>query len=33
VAVKGKVSGDDDDTVECNIGTPEEPNFSSCQEV
>jgi hypothetical protein len=27
VAVKGKVSGDDDDTAECNIGTPEEPKF------
>jgi hypothetical protein len=27
VAVKGKVSGDDDDTNECNIGTPEEPKF------
>jgi hypothetical protein len=27
VAVKGKVSGDDDDTAECNIGTPKEPKF------
>jgi hypothetical protein len=27
VAVGGRVSGDDDDTTECNIGTPEEPKF------
>jgi hypothetical protein len=27
VAVKGRVSGDDADTTECNIGTPEEPKF------
>jgi ribonuclease HI len=27
VAVKGRVSGDDADTAECNIGTPEEPKF------
>ena len=27
VAIKGRVSGDDADTAECNIGTPEEPNF------
>jgi hypothetical protein len=27
VAIKGRISGDDDDTTECNIGTPEEPRF------
>jgi hypothetical protein len=27
VAVKGRVSGDNDDTAECNIGTPEEPKY------
>jgi ribonuclease HI len=27
VAIKGRVSGDDVDTTECNIGTPEEPKF------
>jgi ribonuclease HI len=27
VAVGGRVSGDDTDTAECNIGTPEEPKF------
>jgi ribonuclease HI len=27
VAIKGRVSGDDADTAECNIGTPEEPKF------
>ena len=27
VAVRGRVSGDDADTSECNIGTPEEPKF------
>jgi ribonuclease HI len=27
VAVKGRVSDKDDDTAECNIGTPEEPKF------
>jgi ribonuclease HI len=27
VAVKGRVSGDDADTTECNIGTREEPKF------
>ena len=27
VAVKGRVSGNDADTTECNIGTPEEPKF------
>jgi hypothetical protein len=27
VAVKGRVSGDEADTAECNIGTPEEPKF------
>jgi hypothetical protein len=27
VAVKGSVSNEDDDTVECNIGTQEEPKF------
>jgi ribonuclease HI len=27
VAVKGRVSDDDADIVECNIGTPEEPKF------
>jgi hypothetical protein len=27
VVVKGRVSGEDTDTAECNIGTPEEPNF------
>jgi hypothetical protein len=27
VAVKGRVSNGDDDTVECNIGTQEEPKF------
>jgi hypothetical protein len=27
VAIKGRVSGDDSDTVKCNIGTPEEPKF------
>jgi ribonuclease HI len=27
VEVKGRVSGDDADTTECNIGTPEEPKF------
>jgi hypothetical protein len=33
VAVGGRVSGDDADTAECNIGTPEEPKLSSCQRV
>jgi ribonuclease HI len=33
VAVKGRISGDDADTTECNIGTPEEPKLSSCQRV
>ena len=27
VAVKGRILGDDSDTTECNIGTPEEPKF------
>ena len=27
VAIKGRISGDDADTTECNIGTPEEPRF------
>jgi hypothetical protein len=27
MAIKGRVSGDDVDTAECNIGTPEEPKF------
>jgi hypothetical protein len=27
VAVKGRVTFDDADTTECNIGTPEEPRF------
>jgi ribonuclease HI len=27
VAVRGRVSGDDADTAECNIGTPEEPKL------
>jgi len=27
VVVKGRVSGDDADTAECNIGTPKEPKF------
>ena len=27
VAVKGRISGDDADTTECNIGTPKEPKF------
>jgi hypothetical protein len=27
VALKGRVSGDDADAAECNIGTPEEPKF------
>jgi hypothetical protein len=27
VAAKGRVSGDDANTAECNIGTPEEPKF------
>jgi ribonuclease HI len=27
VAIKGRVSGDEADTAECNIGTPEEPKF------
>jgi hypothetical protein len=27
VAIGGRVSGDDTDTAECNIGTPEEPKF------
>jgi ribonuclease HI len=27
VAVKGRVTGDDADTAECNIGTPEEPKL------
>jgi hypothetical protein len=27
VAIKGRVSGDDADTTECNIGTPEEPKL------
>jgi hypothetical protein len=31
VAVKGKVSNDDADVAECNIGTEEDPKLSSCQ--
>ena len=27
VAVKGRIAGDDADTAECNIGTPEEPKL------
>jgi hypothetical protein len=27
VVIKGRVSGDDADTAECNIGTPEEPRL------
>jgi hypothetical protein len=27
VAVKGRVTGDDANTAECNIGTPEEPKL------
>jgi ribonuclease HI len=27
VAVRGRISGDDADTTECNIGTPEEPKL------
>jgi hypothetical protein len=27
VAVKGRILGDDIDTTECNIGTPEKPKF------
>jgi ribonuclease HI len=27
VAIKGRISGDDADTTECNIGTPEEPKL------
>jgi hypothetical protein len=27
MAVRGRVSGDDTDTAECNIGTPEEPKL------
>jgi hypothetical protein len=27
VVVRGRISGDDVDTTECNIGTPEEPKF------
>jgi ribonuclease HI len=33
VAVRGRVSGDDDDTAECNIGTPEEPKFVKLSKV
>ena len=27
MAIKGRIAGDDADTAECNIGTPEEPKF------
>jgi ribonuclease HI len=33
VAVKGRVTGDDADTAECNIGTPEEPKFVKLSKV
>jgi ribonuclease HI len=33
VPVKGKVSNEDADTTECNIGSQEEPSLSNCQAV
>jgi ribonuclease HI len=33
VALKGEISEDDADTIQCNIGTKVSPSWSNCQEV